>query len=394
MTIVILCLLPVLAALALYLLLRQRNMHIWIVNYLQRRSPPAVDGPVHILFCFVDHYEPQWGKADLARERERVARWCRDYPALASRHADAEGRPPQHTFFYPEEEYRHEHLEHLANLCEQGYGEVEIHLHHDNDTADGLREKLSRFLRTLDEQHGLLPRHADGRYAWSFIHGNWALDNSRADGRWCGVNNELAVLAEQGCYADFTLPSAPSDTQTSTVNSIYYARGRDGHCKSHNHGVPVRVGGQPEGDLMIIQGPLMLNWKQRKWGLIPRIENSDVRRSMAPTAERVDLWVRAGIAVQGRPDWRFIKIHTHGTQDGDMDTLLGAPAEAMYQYLESRYNDGVQYQLHYVTAREMYNMARAAEAGEQGNPAQYRDYVIAPPPRLLARRQKESQLLG
>jgi hypothetical protein len=304
---------------------------------------------------------------------------------MASRHADAEGRPPQHTFFYPEEEYRQEHLENLAKLCEQGYGEVEIHLHHDNDTADGLKEKLSRFLRTLDEQHGLVPRHANGRYAWSFIHGNWALDNSRADGRWCGVNNELAVLAEQGCYADFTLPSAPSDTQTATVNSLYYAKGRDGQCKSHNHGVPVTAGGKPEGDLMIIQGPLMLNWKQRKWGLMPRIENSDIRRSMPPTPERVDLWVRAGITVSGRPDWLFIKIHTHGTQEGDMDTLLGEPVDAMHDYLENRYNDGVNYALHYVTAREMYNIARAAEAGEQGNPARFRDYVIAPPPRLARR---------
>lgn len=385
MILITVAILAALAALMLYLLLRQRNMHIWIGNYLFARRQPVSGKPVHVLFCFVDHYEPQWGKASPEQEHARVARWCCEYPAMASRHADAEGRPPQHTFFYPEEEYRPEHLENLARLCEQGYGEVEIHLHHDNDTADGLREKLSRFLRTLDEQHGLVPRHADGRYAWSFIHGNWALDNSRADGRWCGVNNELAVLAEQGCYADFTLPSAPSDTQTATVNSLYYASGRDGQCKSHNHGVPVTVGGKPQGDLMIIQGPLMLNWKRRKWGLMPRIENSDIRRSMPPTPERVDLWVRAAITVTGRPDWLFVKIHTHGTQDGDMETLLGEPVDMMHSYLESRYNDGVNYALHYVTAREMYNIARAAEAGEQGNPSRFRDYVIAPPPRLARR---------
>ncbi|MFN3712172.1 MAG: hypothetical protein ACK4SX_00790 [Alcanivoracaceae bacterium] len=367
------------------LVLKRRNMHLWLHRYFFDRRQRVTGKPVHVLFCFVDHYEPQWGKADLVTERDRVSRWCGDYPMLAGRHRDAEGRPPQHTFFYPEEEYRHEHLEQLASLCEQGFGEVEIHLHHDNDTADGLRKKLSGFLRVLDQQHGLVPRHDDGRYAWSFIHGNWALDNSRADGRWCGVNNELAVLAQMGCYADFTLPSAPSDTQTAMVNSIYYAQGRDGHCKSHNHGMPVRVGGHPEGDLMLIQGPLMLNWKQRKWGVMPRIENSDVRRSMPPLPERVDLWIKAGISVVGRPDWLFIKIHTHGTQDGDMDTLLGAPSDEMYSYLESRYNDGEHYQLHYVTAREMYNIVRAAEAGEQGNPSRFRDYVIPPPPRLLRR---------
>ena len=44
---------------------------------------------------------------------------------------------------------------------------------------------------------------------YAFIHGNWSLCNSRPDGRYCGVNNELDVLRETGCYADFTLPSAP-----------------------------------------------------------------------------------------------------------------------------------------------------------------------------------------
>ncbi|MGB1222005.1 MAG: hypothetical protein ACPG43_10715 [Alcanivoracaceae bacterium] len=368
------------------LVLRSRNMHLWLVDYISGRRQRVSGRPVHVLFCFVDHYEPMWGGADQETESRRVDRWVKDYPALAARHADAEGRPPQHTFFYPEEEYRHEHLEKLAKLCEQGFGEVEIHLHHDNDTAQGLRAKLDGFLNTLDREHGLVPRHEDGRYAWSFIHGNWALDNSRKDGRWCGVDNELAVLSDMGCYADFTLPSAPSDTQTAWVNRIYYARGRDGQCKSHNRGEPVRRGGAPSGDLMLIQGPLMLNWKDRKFGLMPRIENSDIRRSMPPTPERVDLWVKAGISIEGRPDWLFIKIHTHGTQDGDMDTLLGEPAEQMFSYLESRYNDGKNYQLHYVNAREMYNIARAAEAGKSGNPSQWRDFIIDRPPRLKTTR--------
>ena len=73
-----------------------------------------------------------------------------------------------------------------------------------------LREKLQRYLETLHDRHGLLEKDATGRISWGFIHGNWALDNCRSDGRMCGVNNELDVLRETGCYADFTLPSAPS----------------------------------------------------------------------------------------------------------------------------------------------------------------------------------------
>jgi hypothetical protein len=83
--------------------------------------------------------------------------------------------------------------------------------------------------------------------------------------------------------------------------------------------------------------------------------------------------------VTGRPDWIFVKVHTHGTQEGDVDTILGAPTDAMFSDLETRYNDGERYKLHYVTAREMYNIVKAAEAGCAGEPGNYRDYVIPAP---------------
>ena len=63
-----------------------------------------------------------------------------------------------------------------------------------------------------------------------------------------------------------------------------------------------------------------------------------------------------------------------------MDTLLGAPVHAMHAHLERHYNDGERHVLHYVTAREMYNIIKAAEAGLEGNPARYRDFELPPPP--------------
>jgi hypothetical protein len=359
---------------------RARNMQIWLGSYLRRKPRPEPAGPTHVLFCFVDHFEPMWRKADLATQRARVDRWCRDYRALASRHRDADGRPPQHGFFYPEEEYLLEHLEKIAALCADGFGEIEIHLHHDNDTEENFRRSIARFCETLHERHGALSADpADGQLKFAFIHGNWCLDNSRADGRWCGINNELVLLRELGCYADFTLPSAPSDTQTSTINSIYYATDDPLRPKSHDRGTNVRVGGRAEGDLMIVQGPLGLNWKERRLGIMPRIENADVRRGCPPTPARVDAWVRAGIHVEGRPEWVVVKVHTHGTQETDMDTLLGDAADAMHTYLETRYNDGRDYVLHYVTSREVYNIIKAAESGRSGNPHDYRDFVLPPP---------------
>lgn len=63
-----------------------------------------------------------------------------------------------------------------------------------------------------------------------------------------------------------------------------------------------------------------------------------------------------------------------------MDTLLGEAADAMHTHLERAYNDGARHVLHYVTAREMYNIIRAAEAGLCGNPGDYRDFELPPPP--------------
>src|SRR3546814_20317333 len=51
----------------------------------------------------------------------------------------------------------------------------------------------------------------------------------------------------------------------------------------------------------------------------------------------------------------------------------------MFSYLEDRYNDGERYVLHYVTAREVHNIIKAAEAGHGGDPNDYRDFILPPP---------------
>jgi hypothetical protein len=333
-----------------------------------------------VYFCFADHYEPYGGGADKARARARVAQWTRQYPAVAARHQDSFGNHPKHTFFYPAEEYDPELLDRIKELCAGGLGDVEVHLHHDNDTAENFRRAIGEYANTLHERHGLLRRDpATGKIIYCFIHGNWALDNSRPDGRWCGVNDELTVLAEEGCYADFTLPSAPDVTQTRTVNSIYYATDDPARPKSHDRGEPVRVGGSPCGHLVIVQGPLGLNWRWRKRGVLPRIENGEIRASSPPRPDRTDLWIRTHVHVAGRPEWVFVKIHTHGARERESAVVLSPSTEAMFRDLEARYNDGRRHVLHYVTAREMYNIVKAAEAGLDGDPGQYRDFRIPAP---------------
>jgi hypothetical protein len=307
----------------------------------------------------------------------RVERWVSDYPRLFGGFCDCDGRPPRHSFFYPEEEYEPEYLDALSDLCRAGFGEVEVHLHHDRDTADGLRRKLLGFKTTLAERHGQLARdRRTGEVAYGFIHGNWALDNSRPDGCYCGVENELDVLRETGCYADFTLPSAPSPTQTRKINSVYYAVGRPGRRKSHDTGVDVGRGPVPRRGLMMIQGPLLLNWGKRKWGLLPRLENGCLQGTQAPSLARLRLWLKARVQVPTRPDWFFVKLYTHGANEANMPVLLGEPMVRFHEALARTAAEDPHFHFHYVTAREMYNLALAAEAGWKGSVAEARDFRL------------------
>jgi hypothetical protein len=204
----------------------------------------------------------------------------------------------------------------------------------------------------LHEKHGLLSVDKEtGEIVYGFIHGNWSLCNSRKDGRWCGVNDEIKILQETGCYADFTMPSAPSDTQTRKVNSIYYAVDKPGKTKSHDWGVDAEVGKKGEG-LLMVQGPLCLDLGRRKFGLFPRIEHSGLMGNFPPSAERVRLWIDAGISVKGAQEHVFVKIYTHGTQEGVMKMLFDdGGLEKMLTVIK---NQGAT--ITHVSAREMVNI--------------------------------------
>ena len=380
----IIILLVILALSIFYVLLKSRNIDIWFISYVvglfQGKSKQNV--PTHIMFCFVDHFEPDWGRPNKSVQAKRVDRWVVEYEKIASMHFDADGCFPKHTFFYPEEEYEYEYLHKLSNLCSKGYGEIEIHLHHDNDTEENFNKTMRDFINTLDAKHGAIARSKEtNELCWTFIHGNWCLDNSSKDGRWCGLNNEITLLKNLNCYADFTLPAAPDGSQTKKINSIYYATDDPNKAKSHNDGVDVRVGREETGDLMLIQGPLTLVWKKTKLPFlrIPKIENSDIRYEQPPDIKRMDKWLKCNIHVKGKEDWVFVKIHTHGAQEDSMKVLLDGPLDKFFTDLEDQYNDGVNYILHYVTAREMYNIIKAAEKNCDGDPNDYRDYLIDKP---------------
>ncbi len=345
---------------------------------LARRMRAPAQGVRHLLVAVCDHYEPLWGAADDARGAERVRAWREGYPKLASSFRDSEGRPPRHTFFFPGEEYRPQFLEPLAELARAGLGEVEIHLHHDGDTAATLEAQLRQTIADFT-RHGHLSRTSEGIPRYAFIHGNWALANARPDGRWCGVDEELPVLFETGCYADFTFPAAPDPSQPNIVNRIYWPTGDLRAKRSFEAGERARVGVTRSDRLLILQGPLALSRRPGR-RLSVRLENASLTAKDPASSSRARTWVSRDIHVEGRPEWVFVKLHTHGAPDLQAASLLGDGGRELHRVLTSEYNDGTRWRLHYVTAREMYNIAMAAMAGKSGEPGAYRDYVLPPPP--------------
>ena len=350
------------------------GLHNWTI-----RRPT----PVHVLFCFVDHFEPSRGHAPDEVAAERLQRWLDRFPAIAAAHTDSDGRPACHTFFYPWDEWRDGEVAALGGLCYAGLGEVELHLHHRDDTAETLQQKLTAAVAAFNQHGALLGAGDPVTPRFGFIHGNWCLDNSRADGDWCGVNNELQVLAAAGCYADFTLPT-PDRTQPRQVNRIYRATDDPARPKSHDTGAELSVNGGSRGDLLLLPGPMGINLRDWHHGLYPAIERAEIAHSSPVTAARVDFWVRCGVGVRGRPDWVFVKVHAHGCVERDQDDVLGEARHRLHRLLETRYNTG-RHALHYCTARELANLALAAEAGETGEPGELRDGRFAPPVNRLLR---------
>ena len=345
-----------------------RKYYLFLPDYVRWALTPAPDRqqPTHIFFLFTDHFEA-------ATDDSRTIRWSAEYEALARRHRDADGRHPQHTWFYPIEQPYDPHMERLQKLVLGGFGEVEVHLHHNFDTAEGLEQKIRDGLAYF-ERFGF-GKTIDGQSRFAFIHGLSGLDNSNGPAM-CGVDRELEALKKLGCFADYTFPNVWENSQPPFVNSIYEAVDDDSP-KSYRKRLPAAALGT--GDLTIFQGPLLLVPSLNPRRLFLEVEDGNIHPARPTTPKRVDLWVRANVHLPARPDWVFVKVSGHcASSDEDQLEALGPNFDAALTHLERHYNDGTRYVLHYVTAREAYNLARAAAAGKPGDPSKYYDWIIKP----------------
>jgi hypothetical protein len=380
--------------------LRKLSGGQWLPAYLWQRLTRSVPrGQVHLISALADHFEPAIvpgdgrARASYAEQESRLERWSIEYPQAVGAWRDHEGQPLAHTYFYPAEQYDRGLLERLAEHCHSGWGEVEIHLHHgidSPDTAEHTRQQLVEFRDALVRDHGCLcfvEGSDQPRYA--FVHGNFALANS-AGGLWCGVDSELAILAETGCYADFTMPAAAfHPAQIGKVNALYECLPPLSRRAAHREGRNLRVGRSLQTFPVMVQGPLMIDFDRQARNGIARFENAALVGANPPSMHRLELWKKAAIAVQGRPDWLFIKLHCHGMDPTDREAVLGAGMRRFLSELTEKAPDRREC-LHFVTAREMMNIIWAACDGRAGDPGQYRDYRLRRAREISIGRKPES----
>ena len=353
----------------------------WLVRYpfwrakeLGRRLSET-SGETHVIFLVANHWEPGTGPQAIPR----VEHWMKLARETGNALRDGDGAAFRHTNFYPAEQYDRPLLEMLSELQAEGFGEVEIHLHHGveaPDTAENTRRILEEFRDTLAEEHKCLSRESPGApVQYAFVHGNWALANS-AGGRWCGVDSEMQILADTGCYADFTLPSVPHQSQVSRINAIYSCGYPLTERRPHRSGPAVTAGKKPSLPI-IFQGPLVFDWTRRIRSLpVPRLDDGALARNYPLSIDRFNRWRNAHIGVAGGPNWVFVKLYSHGFFGWDQDAMIGGQMRRFMNEMLELSEKTKEFSVCFASAREAYNMVMAAADGHSGPPGHYRDYKL------------------
>jgi hypothetical protein len=336
-----------------------------------------------IIFTVANHFEPSWsagGHLDWDTQLRRLDAWHKAARETGDAVRDADGTKFRHTNFYPGEQYEKRILEKMAEIQAEKLGDVEVHLHHGiekPDTAENVRRALTEFRDLLAEEHKCLSRvNGRGKPMYAFVHGNLALANS-CGGRFCGVDEEMQILQETGCYADMTMPSAPDETQVPVLNSIYECALPLNERAPHRKGRRVSINGNEPVLPLIFTGPLVFNWTRRIKGFpIPRIDDGALVANQPMDLARFNRWISAKISVKGKPEWIFVKLYCHGFFDHDQSACIGQDAQRFFGEIIENGERHNSYSVHFASAREAFNMVAAAIDGQAGEPNDFRNYRL------------------
>ena len=361
----------------------------WLARYPWVRLKSLMEAAAyerkHVIVTVANHFEPSWsegGLLDHASQMKRLKAYRKMAQATGDEIRDVDGTKFRHTNFYPGEQYHPEILEVMAEMQADGLGEVEVHLHHGverPDTAANLERQLVEFRDVLAERHRCLSRmKGEEQPKWAFVHGNLALANS-CGGRFCGVDNEMEILARTGCYADMTLPSAPDQSQVAVINQIYECGHSLNEAVPHRSGIRLAANGESPQLPLIMQGPLVFNWTRRIKGVpVPRIDDGALAANQGLNDARFRRWLSANVTVAGRSDWVFVKLYCHGFFSHDQSVCIGEEARRFFGEMVENGEKAGKYSIHFASAREAFNIAMAAAQGHSGDPHNYRDHILTP----------------
>lgn len=346
----------------------------WFPTYLQQQvqqkllSTTSSADIQHLMFVVADHYEPGFDQDEAVLANEE---WLADYQKAVVGKVDSYGNRFVYNWFYPFDQRNDRVLMRLQQEVDRGAGEIEFHWHKPCLTAAEYQQQLTEAVSWFK---GIGAFQADDQKArFSFIAGNWDLDNGRGTG--CGIDNEITQLTEAGGYMDMTYSTLGSPAQPkSMINQIYYVTDTP-QARSYKEGRRIKVGDDvPESPFVMFQGPLSYHWDMT-------FEYGALESYAVPSLTRIKRWIDSHIHVENKPEWSFVKLYSHGIQSPDIvKHHLGPMLDALKAEATQR-----NIKLHYVSAREAYNIVRAAQAGMTGDPEDYRDYVYKAPRRSAMR---------
>jgi hypothetical protein len=364
---------------------RNKNLHVWTAGYarwLARTTPARAraaftpgGGPRHLLFALCDHYEPHWKNTDVGVGTERVRTWLHGYPALVGPYRDSDGLPPRHSFFFPGEEYQPAYLDALASLARRGLGEVELHLHHHDDTPDGLRAKIAAYLRLFDG-HGHLTRTGTASSATRSSTATGA-SPTRAPTDAGAASTESCRCCSTPAVTRISPSRRRPIRRSRHRQPDLLARRRSGAPRAQDAGVtrarrrrPARSHPDDRGAarLRAAAGPLA----------VPRIENAALTADDPADAGAVRSWVARASTSRGARVGVRQGAH-HGAPEKQAAALLGGAGDA------ARRADHP-FQRRQAVAAALRDRARDVQHRHRGDgrkkrrPGAFRDHVLPPPP--------------
>lgn len=207
--------------------------------------------------------------------------------------------------------------EEIMHVLGEFGADMQIHIHHESWPDNG--EALAQLIELLKDQRLRLLGIPNDR-PWAFIHGCWALNAS--DLSVCLIENELSILVNGGCVADFTFPAGRShcDPPWKYPSLVLPAAGKKGYALPGADPIPAPSIGA--GRFFIWSTELSYNYASLDSVSINRLDPKVV----------VDEWLSKSPVIDGT---LYIKTHAHSLNSLPCP-LLSPSVIACFEELQAR----------------------------------------------------------